>query len=224
MTTITNLKLLIDDLIDTSTSNFTDARKVRLLNKAQDKIVNIITANDYLMQYDDDNYTDLAEGYLDLTSGQNDYNIKEDENFADILFIVKVFAKDPSGTWKELEKTTTFQNTTSGTPTQYYLTGRTIVLGDIPNYTSASGIKVFFVRKPQEITTSDTTKEVGMPKTFHHLLALYVAYDYARSKNMANANDVLREVLEEEQKLGLHVASKDKKAITKMKARTENNR
>lgn len=224
MSTITELKLLIDDLVDTSTSTFPDAKKVRLLNKAQDKVVNILIKNDYLNQYDDDNYTDLAEGFLNLTSGQNDYNTKEDENFADLLFVRTVYIKDTSGTWKEVEKDDLFTTTETGEPTKWRLTGKTIIFNKTPGYTYSNGIKVVFVRKPEAISISDTTKEIGMPRTFHHLIALYVAYDFARSKRMDNANDLLNEILLEEQRLGFFVASKDKSVVNRMTPANDDNR
>ncbi len=224
MSTITELKALIHDLVDTSTTTFSDARMVRGMNKAQDKVINIIQREDYLYQYDDSNYTDLAEGFLDITSGKRDYDLKEDENFADVIAIGKVFAKNSSGTWVELKRVESFLEITTGNPSKYYITGTKIILGDIPNYTSSGGLKIYFIRKPQPILTTDTTKEIGMPVTYHHLIALYTAYDFARAKRMDNRNDLLLEITEEEKRLGFFLASKNKSVTVRMRPNVESSR
>lgn len=221
MSTVTELKALIHDLVDTSSSTFSDARMVRGMNKAQDKIINLIQREDYLYQYDDSNYTDLAEGFLDITSGKRDYNLKEDENFADLLAIGKVFAKNSSGTWVELKRVESFLEITTGSPSKYYITGTKIILGDIPDYTTSAGLKVYFIRQPKPILTSDTIKEIGIPSTYHHLVALYTAYDFARAKVMASKNDLLLEIVEEEKRLGFFLASKNKSVVSRMKPNVE---
>jgi len=221
MSTVTEIKALIDDLIDTSSSNFTDAKKARLMNKAQDKIVNLIIRTDYEDQYDDENYTDISEGFLSTVSGTADYSFKEDENLANVLYITKVRMKDSTGTWQLLTKTKSFIATKSGMPTQYRIVGKTILFDITPDFSSAAGIKIEFVRIPVAISTSDTSKEVGLPTTFHHLLALHVCYDYARSKRMDNRNDLMNEILMEEKNLGLFISSKDKAVVNRLKANVE---
>lgn len=221
---ITEIKNLIHDTVDTNTTTFPDVRMVRGLNKAQHKLAGVISRNDYLYQYDDDNYTDLPEGTLDLVSGQSDYLIKEDENFSNILFLVKIFILNEDDKWVELEKKTTFQITESGVPTAYRLTGKTVVFDKTPDYNKVAGIKVYFVRELQEISINETTKEPGIPSIFHFLLALLTAYDYARAKRMDNRNDILREVELEQENLGLFVKTHDKGARTPMRPLYQNNR
>lgn len=207
--TITEIKNLIDDLIDTSEAKFPTARKVRGINKAQDKVVNQLLEKDFLFQYDDPNYTDLNEGYLNIVSGQKDYNIRQDENFADLLFISEIHVL-PSATATlydecRLDKQGKYLDVADvGTPTTYRISGSSIILSPVPNYNATNGIKINFIRKPVPVETTDTTKTLGLPVTFHHLVALYVAYDYARAKVLTNRNDILNEIVGEEKRLGIY--------------------
>jgi hypothetical protein len=221
--TITELKLLINDLIDTNTNDFPDVKKVRFLNKAQNKIVNLILENDVYSYYDDDNWTDLSMGYLNLDTGVNNYNLRQDENLANLLYVTKLLAKDKYGNYQELQKINIDSNeaspeltesTNTGSPLTYRMNGKTIIVSPTPDYDSTDGLKILFIRTPQEILESDTTKEPGIPSTFHYLLALMTCYDFARAKQMTTKNDLFLEIAEEKQKLGIHVSDeKDIKII-----------
>ncbi len=211
MSTVTQLKQLVHDLVDTSSSTFSDPRMVRGLNKAQDKIVNLILQKDTLDQWDDIAYTDLAEGFLDIVSTQNNYNLREDENFANLLAIHKIYilGSATATDYAELEKTGKVNTVGTGIPTSYRINGKTVIFNITPDYSATNGMKIMFTRTPSPILTSDTTREIGIPVTFHHLLALHTAYDFARAKRMDNANDLLRECKEEEIALGLHIGRQD---------------
>ena len=211
MSTVTEIQQLIHDLIDTSTSDFPTARMVRGMNKAQDKVVNLIIQKDALGQWDDANYTDIAEGYLNIVSGKEDYNLKEDENFANLLTIHKVYilGSATATDYTELDKKGKFITVGTGTPTAFRLNGKTLIFDVEPDYAATNGIRVLFTRTPKPILTTDTTRELGIPTTYHHLIALYTAYDYARAKRMDNKDDLMAEIEKEEISLGLHVAKQD---------------
>lgn len=213
MSTVSELKLLVHDIVDTNSTTFADARMIRGFNKAQDKVVNLILQKDTLAQWDDENYTDLAEGFLNMVDGQQDYSTKEDENFANLLAIHKIYIK-PSATaldteYVEIAKHGKEFSLVEGVPSAYRLSGKSIIFDVVPNFSATNGIKILFTRIPQPISISDTTKEIGIPTTYHHLIALYVAYDYARAKRMDNRNDILAEIREEEKSLGLFVKKQD---------------
>jgi len=207
MSSVTELKLLIDDLVDTSASTFSEARKVRGLNTAQTKIVNLIMEKDTLYEWDDYNYSDLNEGYLDIVSGQDDYDFREDENNAKVLFISDVWIKRSAldTDYYRMDKIGTFSNTDTGVPQAYRASGKRIIFNKIFDYSLSDGIKLNFIREPIEITVSDTTKKPGIPDTFHHLMALYVAYDYASTKTLANTERLYRDIITEEKRLGIYV-------------------
>lgn len=219
--TITEILSLIDDQVDTNDTKFPLARKIRAVNKALDKLVNLILEKDTLQQWDDFSYSDLAEGYLNLTSGQVDYNIREEENLADLLYVVGVLAKDASGTFHKLRKRDPrdpamedqlTEVSQSGHPESYRLSGWKLILDRTPSYSQNGGLKILFIRKPKAVLTTDTTKELPIPSTFHFLVAVMASYDFARAKGLENRNELLAEIMEEKSKLGLHVARQDRDA------------
>lgn len=225
MSTVTELKTLTRNLLDVNSSDLPDSRIVPFMNMAQNKIVNLMMEKDQLQQYDDQNHGDLPEGYIDIVSGQNDYDITEDENFVDMLYIAKVYIKETSDNIEYVELRRTDKENLDpieGTPRVYRISGKTLLIKPTPNYAASDGIYVQFGRPPQEITTADTTKKVGLPSTFHHLLALYTAYFYARSKTLANRNEFLNEALIEENKLGLFTKRKTADTVFNLEAEPVN--
>lgn len=217
---ISNSKLLIHDLVDTNPSTFSDARMIRGMNKAQNKVVNIILQKDTLEQWDDNNYDDLAEGFIDLNATQNDYDISEDENFAKILCVSKIFIKESATAtdYVEVEKAGKFFQTATGVPSSYRISGRRIIFDNTPNYTAVNGIKILFTREPKPILISDTTREMGIPSTYHHLVELYTAFDYARAKNLSCRDSLKQEILEEEVKFGIFIEKQSNETVLEMSA------
>ena len=65
-------------------------------------------------------------------------------------------------------------STNTGIPTGFLEFGNSIFLNPKPNYDAANGGKLFFERQQSYFTSSDTTKEPGIPKPFHDILA-YIA-------------------------------------------------
>ena len=216
MSTVTELKLITHDIVDTNDTTFSPSRMIRGFNKAQDKVVNIILQKDTLEQFDDDNYSDFNEGFINIVSGQQDYSLAEDENFAGIIGINKVYIKPRTDAlddeYVEIEKIGREWSNSDGVPTAYRISKKSIIFDFIPDYSATNGIKVLFRRVPKPILITDTTRKIGVPETYHHLIALYTAYDYARAKRMDNRNDILNEIQEEEKRLGLFVSRQNMNA------------
>jgi len=231
--TIEETTTLIDDLVDTNSTTYPLARKIRSIGRNLDKLVNLILENDPAAIFDDPNYADLAEGTLTLTNGQTVYNLAEDENFADVLYVTKVFVKDSVGNYYELNRYGTNdaniasslkQNTAFAifNPQNYFRqSGKRIILGFTPNYTASVGIYIYFQRAPKHPTVSDTSMELGIPSTYHQLVALMCAYDYARAKTLENRNDLLVEIREERESLGLHIDNQEPNKRTQIIGKRE---
>ncbi len=216
--TITETFALVDDLIDTTTEKYPLAAKARSINRNQDKLVNIILENDPNTLYDDFNYGDTTEDYINLVSGQSVYDFQSDLGGADVLYVIRVLAKDSAGVYQPLSRHGTthpnalynLRETYTGSPRYWRFNGNRIILSYTPNYNSTNGLKVIYQREPKAITAADTTRELGLPSTFHHLIALMTAYDYARAKNLVNKNDLLNEINEEKVRLGIYISNLDK--------------
>lgn len=201
--TVDEIKSGIDDLIDTNATNFTDARKIRHINRAINKIERLMVkyeANS--MPWDDPNYTDLPIGYLDIVANKKSYDLSEDENFANVLLVHKVYAKNESGTFQELEFVSqhddaaqpSIKEDSTGSPTTYRQMGMNIMPMSVPDYESLGGLKVIFRRAIKRIDSSDTETEIGVPTVFHDYISLYAAYDYARAKTLSSRGDLAGEL------------------------------
>lgn len=160
------------------------------INDAFDTILPIVLSATDFLRWDDINHSDQPVGTFDIVSGQPDYTITADDNSLDILNIVEIkILKSSSATeYETLERLTADDplagNAVSpnpsetGVPHSYLERGNTIFLYPKPNYAATAGAKIFFEREPSYFASTDTTKEPGIPKPFHVLLALYAALDY----------------------------------------------
>lgn len=170
------------------------------INAAFDMIMpRLLSLTDHV-RWDDINHTDQPIGTVNLVSGQSDYKITEDDNSLDILNLTAVrILESTSGTEyrtlarlypdDELALEALSPNpSVSGIPTHFLEVGNKIFLYPKPNYAATAGIKLFFEREQSYFVSGDTTKEAGIPKIFHELLALYPALDWVlvyRSKEAA---------------------------------------
>lgn len=168
----------------------------RNANLALDEVVTIILSADGKWQFDDKNAVDLPIGETDLVSGQNDYSFD-----SEYLTIKYVEILDPAGNWirikpvdnDDLPKNVSMSQleVQTGVPTEYDKMGESIVLIPTPNYNwrlveeTKSGLRVYFQRKINYFTVSDTIKEPGFAKHLHKYISLYVANAYARAKELA---------------------------------------
>lgn len=178
---------LCDFLIHTDTTSYPLTEKTRNANTGLERVVSLILEADTRWKWDDTNHTDLPVGQTDLVANQQDYGI--DTTY---LKILKVTCKDTDGNFKELTKKnlwnmgqdpTEFKKT-AGTPTHYELRGNSIFLYPKSNYASTNGLKVFYQRTVDYFATTDTTQEPGFASPFHHIIAYYMARDYALANDM----------------------------------------
>ena len=83
---------------------------------------------------------------------------------------------------------------TASTPIYYDKIANSLFLYPAPNYASTNGLKVYFLREPDYFTSSDTTQEPGFPSTFHRILSLGAAYDYALAKGLPMLNHLQAQI------------------------------
>lgn len=179
-----------------------------LLNRALDKVSNLIMSCDGRWQYDDTNYTDLPIGTTTLIDGQQDYGISVSHQK---ILRVEVLNKD--GKYVKLESVdintvegfgmTEFMNT-GGTPKFYEIQSNSLFLYPKPQVgfvTMLAGLKVFFQRSPSYFVSTDTTKTPGFATTFHRLVARWACYDYALSRQLPIVKAIRDEISVLEQEL-----------------------
>lgn len=181
-------------------------------NVALDYVWNIGLRADGGWQIDDSNHTDYPERTMTLTSGTRRYALSSftaDAGTNLMLEVYKVFVKNPSGIYVEMEPVDvqkgdnvdsfTSGSGATGTPTRYDKTGIWLDLDPIPNYTVSAGIKVLINREPAYFTSADTTKKPGIPGGLHPYIYLKPALDYARRNSLPSYDRLRAEVMEMEQ-------------------------
>jgi len=177
------------------------------VNATQNKIWAKIFQIDGTWQWDDSNQTaDYPIIKTNIVADQRDYSFINDENSNRILDIHKVaILKSATDTLFDEIKPVDAQSgdyspfvvddtARTGTPYQYDKTANAIFLDPIPSYSATNGLKVYINREGYYFTTSDTTKVPGFAGTFHELLVLGPAYEYARDRGLAVADRLFRDM------------------------------
>lgn len=170
------------------------------INSAFEKIMPDLLAFNDQVRWDDLNHTDAPIGYVNIVSGQADYKITADDNSLDILNInrIRVLHTATDTEYQELERMTSDSPdaldamspnpSVSGAPSHFLELGNRLFLYPEPNFAATNGIELFFGREQSYFVDTDTTKEPGIPKPFHELLALYAAQDYISVFRPEDAN------------------------------------
>lgn len=145
-----------------------------------------------MWKFDDTNYTDLPIATTDLVAAQSGYALP---TYA--IDVLGVEVMNASGNYKKLAEINK-QNIdvaldeyykTDAMPVEFYREGESIFLKPAPavgSVTLTDGLLIHLDRDIDAFTTSDTTQAPGFNTMFHRVLSLGSAYDYARSKNMAD--------------------------------------
>lgn len=186
------------------------------INSGFDSIMPLLLSYTDYIRWDDFNHTDRPIGTFNMVSGQSDYTIAEDDNSLDILNIMNVRAVQSStGTeYRTLSRMLINDDravdamspnpSVSGAPTHFLEVGNTIFLYPEPNFSATNGIKIFFEREQSYFASTDTTKEPGIPKPFHELLALYAALDWNavhRATDQGLMNEIRTRIAKKEREL-----------------------
>jgi len=167
-----------------------DGDFTRSANAWYRKIVGWIWEAEESWEFDDSNYATLPYAKSDLVAGQNDYALPStahtvkrvevlDSN-GDFYRLKQFDQKDVGGAISEWKETDTL-------PSHYDLIGNSIYIKSAPaaaNVTLTKGLKVLFSRDVDQFTPADTTQQPGFKNTFHRLISLGAALDYANANEM----------------------------------------
>lgn len=176
----------------------------RYANRALDRIVSLIMDADSRWQWDDNNNTDYPIATALLVSGQKDYAFSITQ-----LNIARVEAQDATGNYQRLlpidvsdiiTSVNSFENA-NGSPVFYDKLANSFFLYPTPSYSTVNdingvpqGLKIWFQRGANYFATSDTTKEPGFVSLFHRLVPLWMSYDYAFSRQLPLADNLMMEI------------------------------
>ncbi len=185
--------------VGANANSYPIASLVRHANQALDMATELILSADGKWQFDSKNATNLLIGYADLVSGQQDYSF--DDEFLVINKPIQIL--NPDGVnWTELVPSDDTELVSqNGVPYQYNKLGSSFLLDPIPNYNwrfateGKYGIKVYFQRKIDYFTASDTDKEPGFATPLHPFVSVYCQYRYAKSKGLAKLPQIEKDLL-----------------------------
>ena len=219
--TISDIVNRVYFLTKTNSTSFVAADMLISINNAYNRVASLILQADGRWQWDDDNRTDLPVATTTVTSGQQDYSIATSH-----LKILRVELKtNGSSVFTRLEpkdqadEEFALDNSSTGTPTHYDVTGNSVFLYPIPNYTQAASLKVYFQRGPDEFTSGQVTsgtKVPGFNSLYHDIIPLWVAYDYAIANGMSSATGYLAEIERKEAQMIQDYSKRNKDDKQKM--------
>jgi hypothetical protein len=210
---VTNAKLKIREITNTTTSDYSEASLVRDLNSELTMVQVHILRDRGVLEFDASSYTDLPIADITLVAGQSVYKITEDQNSNEITTIHKV-AINTGGGFVDVQRkqvaegsqeVLTAQNT-SPMPRHYYEVGNSIVLADIPS--QGGTIRVWFDRALPQVLVSDTTLELPVPSAYHNLVCYKVGLNYAIDKGLSNVSTIAQRVQMEEDRLSQYEANR----------------
>lgn len=194
------------------------------INRGFDRIMpRLLSYTDHI-RWDDVNHTDRPVGTINLVSGQADYTISEDDNSLDVLNItaVRVLLSATDTEYQTLERMTlddpraldaiSPNSEVSGTPSYFVENNGTIFLYPEPDYSATNGIKLYFEREQSYFVSTDTTKDPGIPKPFHELLALYASLDWNcvnRTNDVSLKNELKERIFKMENDLDTMITTRN---------------
>lgn len=166
------------------------------INAGFDRLMPLLMSYCDKYRWDDPAHSDQPFETVNLTSGTATYEDLEDDNNLDILnmIAVQILPSSTATVYETLERMTmddervpnAMAGSESGKPTHWLEFGNSLFLYPNPDYTVTAGIRKFFEREQSYFASTDTTKEPGIPRPFHELLALYAALDLLLRDNPQN--------------------------------------
>jgi hypothetical protein len=163
-------------------TSLANVRYARILARLQ-----LLTGSDGA---EDTNYTSQQFSTFDIASGTGDYQFLTDAAGNTITDItgVAILTSTTATDYTPLDKLTLDRSdaqlimspnpSNTGIPSGYIEKNNTVFFNTIPNYTKATGGKLFYRLVPSYFVSSDTTKAPGFTEAYHELLACGSAYDW----------------------------------------------
>ena len=203
---VTEAKAKIREITNTNVNDYSEASLVRDLNSELAMLQVNILRDRGVLEFDDASFTNLPVAIIPLVAGQAAYKITVDENGNAVQTIHKV-AILIGGTYRDVPRETVGEGNqdglTDGTsadlPRSYYDIGQTVYLAQLP--TNSGSMKVWFDRDVSQILTSDTTKELPLPRVYHNVACYKTSLNYGVDKGLSNVGTIAQRVQMEEEKL-----------------------
>lgn len=190
-----------------------------LLNSGLDKTKALLYTADGRWQDDDPNYTTIPEDTTNLSNGVSDYQLGRDH-----VFIQGFEVMDSAGKYypiypidysdiREVGSSVTEYAGDPGLPSHYDVKGDIVTLYPAPatgSVTMTEGLKVIYKRESDYFVSSDTTKEIGVPRMFQDIPCLFACSEYAKMNIIKEkARELDNEIIKRSQELKAHYSSRN---------------
>jgi len=185
-----------DDMLKTFT---------REINTGLDETHAEIFKTDGRWQYDDKNFGNLNSATTNLADDQRNYTLDSSQ-----IIIDGVEVLDSAGNYyplRQIDYRTIRESGqseseffgTKGKPIFYDVAGDVVKLYPAPrtaDVTTTAGLRVFFKREADYFVYTDTSKEFGIPRTFHDVPILFACARYAKANDMTSKAREIDSLLE----------------------------
>jgi len=198
--------------------------RTRNINIAYDEATSIMYRADPLYKWDDTSNADIPIATLDLTAGQDHYDLLDS---AQILHRVRI--QNSEGKFDTLIPVERrdlsdedLATTNTGNPEKYYKMGGVIFPVPVPNYGATSGVEVEFQRAGTHFVITDEENSPGFNPQFHQYLSVSASLRYAISNGMKEKVVVLtqqKQQIADAMREFYERRSKDKKPSFSLKRR-----
>lgn len=195
-------------------------RFTNLLNSGLDKTKSLIYKSDNRWQDDDPNYDDIPDGTTDLSNAQQTYRLDRSHSIVEGFEVMNASGdyiplteidyeeiRDSGSSKSEFEST-------AGLPKYYELKGDIVTLYPAPatgKVTMSDGLKIVYKRESDYYVSTDTTKEMGIPRMFQDLPVLFASNEYAKQNTMSEkARELDKEIEKRSGELKEHFSSRNK--------------
>lgn len=178
-------------LCDATITDYPLADVTRRFNIALEELAGLIVNSDGTWQYDDTNHSDNPIGKGTLVEGQQSYSFASEYLQIEQVEILKggIYYKLMPIDRHDLQDQTLDEyfgvesdgSPKKGTPEYFDQNGDTIRLYPSPSATDVTltnGMRVWFKRAPSLFAVTDTTKEPGLPSSYHSILAYKASLPY----------------------------------------------
>lgn len=193
----------INDICQSDSNSYPIASKTRRVNAAMDRFFTLAFQADGRWAYDDINQTTAPLESINLVSGTEKYAL--DTFTSEIIKVLRVEALDSGGVSHELTlldeddpQFDTLIQTVSAIPNQYRLFGKYIYVYPKPSYSSTNGLSLYFSRNKSAFTTTDTTKQPGIPSIFHQYICNLASLPYLIEFQKGQKNDIAGQIAKDE--------------------------
>lgn len=244
--TFADIKTRIYFLTGSDSASFVDADITIGVQRAQERVAELILKADAKWQFDDLNHTDLPIAKGALVSGQQDYSITNS-----FLTVDRVEIFDANGNKTRVSQIDQQQlkrdrsialaqgetNRTgaykypNGIPTEYDISGSSIFFYPTPNF--AGSFLVYYTRAPKLFdyttgmftdATGSTTSTPGFNSLFHDLIALWPSYDYGIKAGKQNTDRIFLEIQRKELDLTEFYGNRNRDDRPRLTVSTDSNK